>query len=610
MIRELANHLWQSTLFAGGAAALAWGFRKNRASVRYWMWFAASAKFLVPFALLISLGSLVEPKPTPRKLQVVAPPSITYSVVEIAPEALPRVPSRPHVIDWPSIALGVWACGTLVLLLMRVDGWRRIRLALASSAPFDLPGASGEMEIREAPGRLEPGVVGVFRSVLLLPVGIADRLTPHQLDAVLAHELSHVRRRDNLLAAVHMAVEAIFWFHPMIWWIGARLVEERELACDEAVLTTGSDPAIYAEGILNVCKMYVESPLACVSGISGADLKRRIHAILSGDVSRGLSRARKIALACAAAAAVAGPVVIGVANAPWIRAQSAAASRPQFEVASIRACDGPGGARGGGGGAKGARGGVPGAEHPGALYLPCLPLGPLIHDAYVLYADGKRQEMSPGPRVEGMPEWTRTAWFSIEAKAPDGTPAMMMRGPMMQALLEDRFKMKIHRETREMAVLELVVAKGGPKLTPTPDGGCTPRDPSVISQRREGDKFLCETVGGMAGSDFRTMMGHGATMAQFAVLLSNIADRPVIDKTSITGMFEFDVRLNADPADDSSGPPADVNGRTSPDPRFRPSSAFASALPAALAQLGLKLQPGKGGVEYLVIDHLEKPSEN
>ena len=89
---------------------------------------------------------------------------------------------------------------------------------------------------------------GVLKPVLLLPEGITDRLTPAQLNAVLAHEMCHVRRRDNLTAAIHMLVEAIFWFYPLVWWIRARLVEERERACDEAVLQSGSDAEVYAEG--------------------------------------------------------------------------------------------------------------------------------------------------------------------------------------------------------------------------------------------------------------------------------------------------------------------------------------------------------------------------
>src|SRR5207244_2245760 len=150
----------------------------------------------------------------------------------------------------------------------------RIRAAVCSSAPVDIPAT---VEVRSSPGLLEPGVVGLFRPILLLPAGIVERLTPRQLEAVLAHEMCHVRRRDNSTSAIHMIVEAVFWFHPLVWWIGARLVEERERACDESVLSLGSEPHEYAEAILNVCKIYLESPLRCVSGVTGADLKKRIQ---------------------------------------------------------------------------------------------------------------------------------------------------------------------------------------------------------------------------------------------------------------------------------------------------------------------------------------------
>src|SRR5881409_3678285 len=104
---------------------------------------------------------------------------------------------------------------------------------------------------------MEPGVVGLWRPIVLVPAGIDAQLTRAQLEAILAHELCHVRRRDNLTAAIHMVVETIFWFHPPVWWIRARLVEERERACDEAVLRMASDPQVYAEGILNVCRFYL-----------------------------------------------------------------------------------------------------------------------------------------------------------------------------------------------------------------------------------------------------------------------------------------------------------------------------------------------------------------
>jgi beta-lactamase regulating signal transducer with metallopeptidase domain len=109
-----------------------------------------------------------------------------------------------------------------------------------------------------------------------------------------------------------MLVEAVFWFHPLVWWIGARLVEERERACDEDVLRSGVEPHVYAEGILKVCELYLASPLACVAGVTGGDLKKRIEAIMSDRAGRTLSTGRKIVLTVAGLAALAAPVTIGI----------------------------------------------------------------------------------------------------------------------------------------------------------------------------------------------------------------------------------------------------------------------------------------------------------
>ena len=162
--------------------------------------------------------------------------------------------------------------------------------------------------------QIEPGVFGLFRPVLLLPEGIRERLSAEHLGEILAHELCHVRRRDNLAAAAHMLVEAVFWFHPLVWWVGARLVEERERACDEEVVGRGSQPELYAESILKTCEFYLESPVACVSGISGADLKQRIARIMTRRSTNGLSMGRKLLLAGAALVTLAVPMSLGTSN--------------------------------------------------------------------------------------------------------------------------------------------------------------------------------------------------------------------------------------------------------------------------------------------------------
>jgi len=317
----LLNHLWQSTIFAAVAGLLTLALRKNRAPVRYWLWFAASVKFLIPFSLLVTIGSQFEWRAAP-----VAAPAQFFSVVnEISqPIALPAQLPRPaKAPETPTVLLGLWLCGFLVVVVAWTRQWQRVRAALRAASPLhlDLP-----IRAMSSPARLEPGVFGVFRPVLLLPEGITERLTPPQWNAILAHELCHVRRRDNLTAAIHMAVEAIFWFHPLVWWIGKRLVDERERACDEEVLLTSGDPEAYAEGILNVCKLYVESPLACVSGVTGSNLKQRIRAIMTQRVAGDLNFAKKLSLAIAGMAALAAPIGVGVLHAPRLLAQPGAQS--------------------------------------------------------------------------------------------------------------------------------------------------------------------------------------------------------------------------------------------------------------------------------------------
>jgi beta-lactamase regulating signal transducer with metallopeptidase domain len=336
MIGELMAHLWQSTLFASVAGLLTLAFRKNRANVRFWLWLSASLKFFVPFALLMTFGSRLDWAPAAQRMvaQRLPVPQVSFAVERIAapfPEPLQFAPAAHGAVNWtPFALLGFWACGFAGIAFIRLRSWRRVRAAVRASAPLRIPAA---VEIRSSASILEPSVVGFLRPILLLPEGIVERLTPSQLEAVLAHELCHVRRRDNLFASIHMVVEALFWFHPLVWWIGARLVEERERACDECVLTTGSEPRIYADAILSVCKLYMESPLVCVSGVTGANLKRRIEAIMANRTGQGLNRAKKFLLAAAGIAALAGPVaigiVIGVGNTPAIHAQPSSTSAPR-----------------------------------------------------------------------------------------------------------------------------------------------------------------------------------------------------------------------------------------------------------------------------------------
>jgi TonB family protein len=105
----------------------------------------------------------------------------------------------------------------------------------------------------------------------------------------------------------------VFWFHPLVWWIGARLVEERERACDEAVVRAGHDARTYAEGMLNVCERYAASALKCSAGISGADLKRRVVEIARNRVMSKLAIQKKILLGAVALSTLVAPIIFGAA---------------------------------------------------------------------------------------------------------------------------------------------------------------------------------------------------------------------------------------------------------------------------------------------------------
>jgi bla regulator protein blaR1 len=341
-LSPLANHLWQSTLFAGVAGLLTVALHKNHARVRHAVWLAASCKFLVPFSLLNALGGLSRWSTVPETvlsnlsvmMDQVSRPFPTSAVASPVVLAKPSAAASPL----PAVLLGIWACGFLGIACSWWVRWWRIRAAVGAGSLLQL-----EIPIRavSTPTLLEPGVFGVFQPVLLLPEGIFDRLTPTQLKAIIAHELCHVRHRDNLIAAIHMLVETVFWFHPLVWWIGKRMVEERELACDQEVLRTMSDPKIYAEGILNVCKFYLARPVVCVSGVAGSDLRKRIEAIMANRITHSLTFGRKLMLAVVTTAAVAVPIIVGIDNVPLGRAQSQAANleAPQaaaFDVASVR----------------------------------------------------------------------------------------------------------------------------------------------------------------------------------------------------------------------------------------------------------------------------------
>ena len=189
--------------------------------------------------------------------------------------------------------------------------------------------------------------------------------------------------------------------------------------------------------------------------------------------------------------------------------------------------------------------------------------------------------------------------YSINATADGGASEVMMRGPMMQALLEDRFQLKLHRETREMPVYELVAAKGGPKLQAFKEASCTPADSSAAPETQPQPKPCNFSLLRGKAAPLR-ISAQEASLQQLAFLLGLTVDRPVVDNTAIAGLYDFDFEFGRDEAT------GDLSPRDPPQ-AADPGSSLSTVLQG---QFGLKLQSGKGSREVLVIDHVERPSEN
>jgi uncharacterized protein (TIGR03435 family) len=242
----------------------------------------------------------------------------------------------------------------------------------------------------------------------------------------------------------------------------------------------------------------------------------------------------------------------------------------------------------------------------------------LIAQAYLSLPDGRRNVQIT---MDGGPAWINSDQYEINAVG-DGTPSQeITRSTMLQAILEDRFGLKSHRETREVPVYALTAPKGGIKLQALPEGSCDPRDsskpprpvrgtPSGLTEvLQPGQKPTCALVLVTAGAGDRgtTLYAKASNLTEFAGALRIVLDRPVINRTGITGMFDFRMQFAANqnaagPAPDSPGAPASPG--TVPDP------AGPSIFTAIQDQLGLKLEATKGPGEFLVIDSVQRPTEN
>jgi uncharacterized protein (TIGR03435 family) len=277
---------------------------------------------------------------------------------------------------------------------------------------------------------------------------------------------------------------------------------------------------------------------------------------------------------------------------------------PKFDVVAVKPCSGDNlAARGGRGSGSG------GGRTPGRLDLGCQTVLSIIQTAYT-------SGMPPLPPIEGRPAWINSERYVIEAKA-EGTPtAAIMKGLMLQVLLRDRFQLKTHLETKEVSGYALVAAKGGPKLIRHQEGSCV--DTGLVAPLKgpaprhvPGERIvICGANNSGKGTGPNvTLDVPGTTVDYFARTFLGIAfwDHPIVNQTGLTGLF--DIHLEFSPDESTPGPPGMVRPPVvvNPDDSVR---AFPSIFTALQQQLGLRLEPVKTPREVLIIDKVERPSEN
>jgi uncharacterized protein (TIGR03435 family) len=579
----LLHSLWQGAIIAAVYAALR-AARARALSPRGRYFFASTAlaaMAVLPVATWLALrvstpesaaASFTAPLSAPRG----APPlSISLSLrVDLAP--------HPSARFLPWVVL-LWLTGTTAFSLRLVGGWilaQRLRSRRSRPAPAQWQRALHRLKARmsvSAPVRLvvsgvlhAPAAAGWLRPVLLVPAGALAGVPAAQMEALLLHELAHIRRHDYLIEILQNVLEAVLFYHPAVWWISGHMRAERELCCDDLVVAVTGDAVLYARALAEFdAARSARSPAIAANGGS---LACRIARLLGQTPApRSASCVPLAAIAC----------LLLTAGAWTVFAQTAL--RPAFEVVSIKPSS-----------ATTIQNVRP---QPGGLIADASP------KILVQYAYGVQ-----GYQIVGGPDFIQSARYRIDAKA-NGNPRRDQVFAMLQTLLEDRFQLQIHHETKDLPVYALEVARGGLKLPPPRAGACDDSATETTGEWAGGRMAVpgetpaasarCGTAALSLVPSGAQLTGGKIAMPELVRLLSLILGHRVIDRTGFTGVFDLRLEFLSDEITESMPPPPPDSGMSGP-----------SIVQALRDQLGLQLQPARGPVDIIVIDHAERPTAN
>lgn len=301
-----ANHLWQATLFALVVwIAVVW---LSQARARHTAWLMAFTKFLLPSAPLVLLAQKLGLNLSwPARTEMTAGADAVV-LLQIAEPVAQANAGESHNEVYCVLTI-LWLTG-VALCLAR---WRRRRRRLAAAMlagekietgreAETLENLKSRLNIRRSVNLIvssrfaEPVAWGALRPVIVLPRGLSERLGESEMESVLMHEMFHIKHYDNLFGSLQMFVCSLLWFHPLVWLIDRRLIEERELRCDERVVLSGATPEAYAASLWKVVQFGFGWPVEGVSRATGSNLKRRVKLMLNAShLSKSSTASRALA---------------------------------------------------------------------------------------------------------------------------------------------------------------------------------------------------------------------------------------------------------------------------------------------------------------------------
>jgi bla regulator protein blaR1 len=579
----------KATAMSAIALLMAYLARNRRASVQHVAFVAAFLTLLIIPIATIALPSVAVPVATSGEEEWLfggTSGGDAGSIIE-AQTTVDEI-SAPISIDLPisrdAVLFVIWAVTALFFLLPVAVGVCQLYQARQTAIPWP----NGEKVVQqlalcanirrpvtvllhEAAGG--PLTFGLLRPIILFPAD-APTWNGEDVRRAMIHELEHIRRGDFLVHSIARTVSAFYWFHPLVWMLWRRLRLAAERACDDAVLSA-AEPIAYASQLVTLAeRLSSGSKRPVLAMATRADLSARVAAMLSPNQERG--RTGRVCFAVTLASALMCAVAVSPMRAiPLTTTQGTGnQSGPAFEVASIKPFSGR-----------------------GPFGLQILPGGRLTgrNNLFSIIAQAYGV---PLRQVEGDSPILKD-FFEVEAKAPanvfpdvmpttrqDFEPVRRQLQRMLQILLAERFKLALHKVTKELPVYALVVVKNGPRLKPMPpDWDCQ-------------TDAKCHFIAGPA----RGLSGH-LEISGLAEFLSFFVDRQVIDLTGLKGGFEVEL-----PPWNPTNPVGTQVRLDNDEPQPNPNDA--SIFTVLPERLGLKLEASRAPLDVYVIDHVERPDPN